>query len=319
MIAGAMVYSSCERDELFEREQYRKVFSLLSDDGFNIFSELHDLDSLNSSGNVSAVCGGTLPTENGIHITLVEDGDLIDEYNRSNYDVDESRYVNWLPADKYRIDSYSITIPAGERRGLMNIRVNPDGLSPDSVYFIPLRVNAFSAYEIDRDKSTVLYHVYCKNYYATSNALKKSHTSYSARIRVDTNVMVMKEKQVFPLTGNSIRSTAGELSYADELVTINTNSIVLTVVGEKKKTAVGSGDEIAFYDAAAVTVTPWKDDNLRLRQIDGDPDYPNIFFVYSDGYKTYKTFLLRYDYRYNGRDYMIQEELRLEFKEELAY
>jgi hypothetical protein len=131
--------------------------------------------------------------------------------------------------------------------------------------------------------------------------------------------MIQKTKQIFPLSGNSVRTTAGELSYADNVNTINTNSIVLTVDREIKKVEVGSEDQIYVYDASKVTVTPWKDNNLRLAQVDGDPDYPNIFFIYDDGYKTYKTFLLRYDYRYNGRDYMIQEELRLEFKEELDY
>jgi hypothetical protein len=320
MTAGAMIYSSCARDELFEREQYKKVFSLLSADGFNIFSEVHELDSVISPGNVSAVCGGTLPTEEDIHISLVEDESLIDEYNRSNFDVDASRYINWLPADRYKIEDYSITIPAGERTGLMSVKVQPNGLSPDSTYFVPLRVTGFSSYEIDHKKATVLYHVYLKNYYATSNALRNSHTSYSARIRTDTNVMISKTKQLFPLSGNSVRTTAGELSYAANVTTINTNSIVLTVNREVEKIGVGTEDQIYVYDASRVTVTPWKDDNLELQQIDGDPDYPNIFFIYDDGYgKTYKTFLLRYNYRYKGTDYTIQEELRLEFKEELEY
>jgi hypothetical protein len=314
------VCSSCARDELFEREQYKKVFSLLSADGYNIFSEVHELDSIVSPGNVSAVCGGTLPTEEEIRISLIEDANLIDVYNKSNFDVNAARYINWLPKDQYEIEDYSITIPAGKRTGLMSVKVRPNGLSPDSTYFIPLRVDGFSAYEIDHNKSTVLYHVYPKNYYATSNALRNSHTSYTARIKTDTNIMISKTKQLFPLSGNSVRTTAGELSYAADISVINTNSIVLTVNREVEKIEVGTEDQIYVYDASRVTVTPWKDDNLLLQQIDDDPDYPNIFFIYDDGYgKTYKTFLLRYNYRYKGMDYTIQEELKLEFKEDLDY
>jgi hypothetical protein len=303
IVVGAMLYSSCARDELFEREQYKKVFALLSEDGFNILSEVHELDSIISQGYITAACGGTLLTEDDIIISIVEDENLLNEYNRSNYDVDESRYVNWLPRSNYDIENYSITIPAGERIGLMNINVRPNGLSPDSTYFIPMRVDGFSAYELNHNKSTVLYHVYLKNYYATSNALKKSRTLYSSRIRIDTNVVIMKNKEMFPLSGNSVRVMAGDLPYNENVNTINNNSIVLTVDAATKK----------------VTIGPWKDDNLRLVQVDGDPEYPNIFYINDDGYKTYKTFLLRYDYRYNGKNYLIQEELRLEFKEELNY
>jgi hypothetical protein len=303
IIAGVMLYTSCARDELFEREQYKKVFSLLSDDGFNIFSEVHELDSIVSQGYVTASCGGTLFTETDIDISIVEDENLLNEYNRSNYDVDESRYVNWLPRSNYEIENYNVTIPAGKQTGSMSIKVRPNGLSPDSVYFVPLRVNEFSAYELNPKKNTVLYYVYLKNYYATSNALTKSHTRYSSRIKVDTNIVIMKDKEVFPLSGNSVRTTAGDLSYAENTTIINTNSIVLTVDTATKK----------------VTIDPWKDNNLRLEQIDDDADYPNIFYIYYDGYKKYKTFLLRYNYRYNGRNYMIQEDLRLEFKDELTY
>ena len=304
IFAGAILYSSCARDELFEREQYKKVFSLLSEDGFNIFSEGHELDSTVSQGYVVASCGGTLFTDDDIDISLVEDGTLLDEYNRSNYDLDASRYVNWLPRDNYDIENYTVTVPSGERRGKMSVKVRPNGLSPDSVYFIPLRVNSFSSYEVEPGKSTVLYHVYLQNYYATYNTLKKSYTYYTAAIRIDTNVLVSKSKQVFPLSGNSVRTTAGELSYSDNVGVINSNSIVLTVDTTTK----------------TVTISPWKDNNLRLEQIDGDPEYPNTFFIYDDGYgKTYKTFRLRYNYRLSGTTYIIQEELRLEFKEELKY
>ena len=34
-----IILLSCNRDEIFEREQYKVVIAMLSDDGFNIFSE----------------------------------------------------------------------------------------------------------------------------------------------------------------------------------------------------------------------------------------------------------------------------------------
>jgi hypothetical protein len=295
VLTGVMIFSCTDSDELFKREQYKNVFALLSDDGFNIFAEEHNLDSSESQGYVSAVCGGSLPTTRDINITIVEDGTLLRHYNRSNFDEDESKYAKWLPADKYTIENYGITVPAGERRGLMSIKVRPAGLSPDTVYFVPLRADRFNSYEMNPTKSSVLYRVFLKNYYATN----KSATYYNFRGKRN-GVNVMSSKQVLPVSGNSVRIMAGDVAYESSVSAINSGAILLTV--NKDNT---------------VAISAWKD--LAVTQISGDPDYPNTFSIYNDGYKTYKTFLLRYNYVYNGSTYSIQEELRLEFNEENKY
>jgi hypothetical protein len=295
MTVVGLLMSSCGRDELFEREQYKKMFALLSDDGFNIFAEEHDLALDQSQGFVSAVCGGSLPTEKDINIAMVEDGDLLLRYNRSNYDVDNSKYARWLPKDKYDIADLNITIPAGKRTGLMTISIHANGLSPDSTYFIPLRTDKFISYEMNPDKSNVLYRVFIKNYYATN----KSVTYYNFRGKRN-GVNVMGSKQALPVRGNSVRIMAGDLTFESKIDVINKGAIVLTVDENNK-----------------VRIEPWKD--LTITQINDDPDFPNIFLIEDDGFKTYKTFLLRYDYVYNGTTYAIQEELRLEFKEKNKY
>jgi hypothetical protein len=271
------------------------VFALLSDDGFNIFAEEHDLELTESPGFISAVCGGSLPTEKDINITIVEDEELLLQYNRSNFDVDDSKYARWLPRDKYDIDNYNITIRAGERVGLMSVTVRPNELSPDSTYFIPLRADRFTAYELNPEKSNVLYRVFLKNYYATN----KTVTYYSFRGKRN-GVNVMGSKQVFPVSRNSVRIMAGDITFESKVDVINSGAVLLTVDA---------------YDS--VRIEPWKD--LNITQINGDPDYPNTFSIYDDGYKTYKTFLLRYDYVYGGTTYSVYEELRLEFKEKNEY
>jgi hypothetical protein len=286
---------SCDRDELFEREQYKQVFALLSDDN-NVFAEEHDLDLTESQGFVSAACGGSLPTEKAINITIVEDEELLLQYNRSNFDVDESKYARWIPSDKYDIADYGITVPAGERVGLMSVKIRPNGLSPDSVYFIPLRADKFDAYELNTEKSSVLYRVFLKNYYATN----KTATYYNSRGKLGAaNIMITK--QVYPVAGNSVRIMAGDIVISNPSVAeLNSRAVLLTV------------DE-----NDSVRIKAWKD--LDITQVNGDPDYPNTFYIYDDGYKTYKTFLLRYDYVYDGRTYSMQEELSLEFREENKY
>jgi hypothetical protein len=302
-LACAVICSCSSRDELFEREQYRKVFALLSDDGFNVFYEELDLGQPESTGFIAAGCGGALPIEKDIDITLVEDPDLLLQYNRNNFDVDESRYAKWLPRDQYEIGNYHIIVRAGERGGRMPVTLRPGRLSPDSTYYIPLRVDEFSAYELNPDKSTVMYCPLMKNYYATQRISSQGGTpqgtDYSFRgVRNDNNLM--GTEQVFPVSGNSVRTMAMGLAFESKASVIDKGAVLLTV-GENN----------------SVRIEPWKD--LEVTRVDDDPKYPNTFSIYDDGYYTYKTFLLRYDYVYDGTAYSVREELRLAFEEEIDY
>ncbi|MEA4918197.1 BT_3044 domain-containing protein [Proteiniphilum sp.] len=297
------VLLSCNRDEIFEREQYKAVVALLSDDGFNIFSEeLEFSDGVD--GYIAASCGGVLPTTEPIDISIVEDVSLIGRYNISNFDTDAERYALYLSSDRYQIEKHSITIPTGERMGRMHIRLRTTGLSPDSVYFIPFRVNNFSAYEFNPKKSTVLYRLYLKNFYASTKD-GDGATIYNQRgKRGITNTMV--QKKVFPTGSNEVRIMAGIKEFQKEEELIDRWSIRL-IVGEDDK----------------VTILPWNtsDYGMKLTQIDGNPDFPNTFSIVNDGYNTYKTFLLRYNYvdPDDGNTYEMSEELRLQFSERDEY
>jgi hypothetical protein len=284
---------SCNEYKLFEGELYKNVFALISADGYNIFTVVHDLDSTESVGYVSASVGGTNPTEADINITLVQDMDLFNSYNHDNFDVEMDKYANLLSPDKYDIDNYHFTIPAGEKSGRMKLRIRPDGLSPDSVYFISLKVNEFSAYEVNPDKSDILYRVIIKNKYAT----QETTTNYSLR-GILNSVQVPGTKPMHPISKNRVRIMAGTIPFQSNTATINQSAILLEI-----------------DDAGKVHISSYK--NMEVEQIDDDPDYPNTFRIEKDDYgKQFKTFLLRYDYKVGSAVNQMKEELRLEFKED---
>jgi hypothetical protein len=192
---------------------------------------------------------------------------------------------------KYNIDSYNLTIQAGERDGRVAIRVRPDGLSPDSTYFIPFKIDSYSAYEANPDKSDVLYQVLIKNRYATQAA-----TSNYALRGVRDGVNVMGVKQMHPISRNSVRIMAGTDAFQSNIDIINRNCIVLTVGNDNR-----------------VSISPFK--NMEVEQLDGDPDFPNIFFVENDGYNLYKTFLLSYKCKAGDTVYTMKEELRVKLED----
>lgn len=201
-----------------------------------------------------------------------------------------------MPKDKYDIESYQFTIKAGEINGRLPIRIRPDGLSPDSAYFIPLRVETFSSYELNPEKSYVLYRVKTKNWWAISDGT----TVYNMRAKFkekgsEAEINLPGTKVMHPISKNEVRIIAGNEKYEPDEEVFRSSAIVLEIGDDNR-----------------LTITPFAD--IQVKQINGDKDFPNIFKIENDGFYTYKTFLLKYEYK--GADntvYEIKEELRMEY------
>jgi len=290
---------ACNQHEVYEKEQYKNVFALVSGSD-NVSGWVHDLRTSESEGYISASLGGTNPSKEDIRITLVEDTRLIDEYNLIAYDVNTSRYIQPLASSKYNIDTYSFTIPAGEIKASIPVRVRPAGLSPDSSYFIALRVDTYSAYEVNPEKDYLLYRVQIRNWWSETNG-----TTYNQRGNIiaagstGNPIQVFGTKRLYPLTATRVRMMAGtEINDTSDENTFNWYSVILNIGNDNR-----------------ITIEPYK--TVEITQIDGDPDYPNRVVLEDDGFKTYKTFLLHYSYKASdGNTYIINEELRLEYKED---
>ncbi|KAA6339328.1 hypothetical protein EZS27_012735 [termite gut metagenome] len=292
-LACLFLVSSCDEDAMFKKEMYKQVFAIVSSDSYNVFAEEVDLGDA-QPGYISVSLGGTTTADKDIYISFIEDIDLFNRYNKGTYDIESSKYAKLLPPSHYRIDDYHLTIPAGERNGRMEIRIDPAGLSPDSTYLVSLKIDDFTNYEVNPDKSDVLYRVDLKNYWAA----QKTATNYTIKGNLDGG-NVFGVKRVQPLSWNSVRTMAGNITFEADTAIINPNSIILE-----------TGDD------GYVSIKPYKD--IEIEQIDTDPDYPNKFFIDDDGFRTFKSFLLHYQYRLAGTDayHEMREELRLEFKEE---
>lgn len=282
--------TSCNDDAIFEEEMYKKVFALISQKDYNVYEEVHELTGGETVGYIAASCGGTGSTEEDIDITLEEDATQLDVYNKAIYDADELRYARPLPSGKYDIDNYHIKIPAGERGGKTMIRIRAEGLSPDSTYFVSLKVAAHSAYEVNPDKNTILYQVSIKNRYASQSPL----SAYRMNGNYD-GANTGGNKPVHPLAWNKVRIMAGIEAFQADLAIIDRAAIVLEITADNR-----------------VRITPWKD--IAVQTISGDPDYPNTFDIVEENGRKYNIFRLRYDYILAGTTHQMKEELRMETK-----
>lgn len=294
ILISILTFSACDRDEVFEKEQYKNVFALISESG----NVSHNFLSLGkeSIATVAASMGGTNPTEKDVVVNLVEDPSFIDDFNRINYDVDKNLYVRPLPKDKYDIESLEFTIPAGEVSGKLPIRIRPDGLSPDSSYFISLRVESHTAYEANPKKSFVLYEVKIKNRWAIGDGFTIYEMSTKLReIGGTLELQLPGTKIMHPISKNQVRIMAGNEEYEADTKVYNKFAIILTVEENNR-----------------VTISPYK--NIEVTQIDdGDDFYSNTFFMDDTEYGSFKTFRLKYQYKSGEKTYEIREELRLQY------
>ena len=167
-ILGVMAFNltGCNNDFIYEEEQYKNLVYILSG-ADNIFGASYTLNEAEPVRFVSIGCGGSNTNEKDITITLEPNPELLDKYNYLNYDF-EHQYAKMLPADRYTISSYSVTLPANSdyHYARIPVKVRALGLSPDSIYFIPLKIKSVSHYEVNESKQDVLFRVAIENDYA---------------------------------------------------------------------------------------------------------------------------------------------------------
>jgi len=285
-------FASCKDNELFEKEMYKNVVALISSEYYNTFQEEVPLTGEEFTGYIAASAGGTHASDKDLAIEFTEDSLQFDYYNFSLYDADSNLYARRLPRSHYEIPDYQITIPAGERTGKTLVKIKPEGLSPDSTYFISLKVKDNASVEVNADKNTILYQVLIKNAYAS----QASDDLYTMTGYIDGAVTAGNVK-MFPLSRNKVRIIAGNETFEANVADIEKTAIVLEVTSDNK-----------------VLITPYKD--IEVTQVNDDPDYPNTFVQEESFGRKYNTFLLAYDYTIDGTTHRMQEELRIEVRQD---
>lgn len=259
-----LLLTSCDENEQFRGELYKKVIYLLSTDDYTFESE-HDLGE-ESTGYVTVYCGGTQHIDHDVTVTLEPDLDAVGDYNYMYFDLDSSRYAHTLDASRFTIDSYQTVLRADseDNYALLPIKIRPDGLSPDSTYFIPLRIKSVSDYEVNTNKQKVLYQIVLRNRYATM-----ATTTYYQVTGVEDRHLAAGDvaggisvTRIFaPLSKNQVRCFAGTHTYNPANVTkdeINKYAMTLTINSDN-----------------SITITPYG--NLGVEMLGGAQD--NYFAV----------------------------------------
>ena len=272
--------ASCNNDAIYQDELYKTVVYLLSGSE-NVYTESYTLNETEPVGYFSVGCGGSKFNAEEIVVTLEPDAAIVDQYNKNNFDY-ESSYAKILPADRYTIDSYTVTIPANptEQYVKVPVKVRPLGLSPDTIYFIPLAIKSVSRYEVNEEKSTLLYRVTIENDYAGQAVTTQYTKKGTVRNQSNDSITILSgSKIVQPLTKDKVRMFTG-----------NNTQTQLSTVANIKKFAV----TVQIKGDNTLNITPYGNIEVEQLSADGYNIYdPKVM----QGTKAQRVFYLYYRYR----------------------
>lgn len=272
---------SCSNDSIYEEEQYKHLVYLLSGSE-NVYTESYTLNETEPVRYFSIGCGGSTPNAEEVTVTLEPDRVLLDQYNRNNFDVKVTSYAKLLPADRYQIASYTVTLPANpaDQYVKVPVTVRPLGLSPDTIYFIPLAIKSVSRYGVNEEKRNFLYRVTIENDYAKQATVTSYTKKGSEKNQSNNSESVLSgAKMVQPLTHDKVRLFAGN----------NVQNLTTTTVADIKKYAI----VVQVQADASVDISPY--DAIEVEMLN-DPGY-NRYAIVKQGSRDLRTFFLYYRYR----------------------
>ena len=256
--------ASCEGNEMFDKEQYKKVVYVLSNDDLT-YGVDHSLNTPTSTGYISIYAGGTKPVDHDITVTLEKDPNLLAKYNLSNFDLDETKYAKELDPSRYTITSYKAVLRADAQDPYVKfpIEVRPEGLSPDTTYLIPLRIVDDGTFEFNPDKCQVLYKVMLANDF-TSKAKPTVLFMRGTQIKegeAGKPKQMSANKTLYPLTKRTVRVNAGLENSAGKLTEelINKSSLIMEIKEETATTIDG-------YTYNPLVLRPYKSKLIEVEQ-----------------------------------------------------
>ena len=186
-----------------------------------------------------------------------------------------------LPADRYEIESYTITIPAHPEDQYVKVpvKVRPLGLSPDSIYFIPLAIKSVSRYEVNDEKYSMLYRVCIENEYAKQRTITYYVKKGTVKNQSNNSETILSgSKIVQPLTKDKVRMFTGNNSQSQTGTLANIERYAVTV---------------QVKDDQTVDIQPYGTIEVEMLQ---ETDY-NRYSIVMQGTKKQRVFFLYYRYR----------------------
>ncbi len=301
LVVGITLFS-CETYD-FDQEQYKKESYLLQNSDGVYDRQCVAMDAETSANGafinlVVGISGSQLPSEN-VPVSIIHSDSLFKAFNKSNYDIDSTRFAKLLPEECYEEPALNGVIKAGESQVKFPIKLkNLEKLSPDSIYFLNYKLDPKSTTPFNNKKKEVLLRIHWKNEFASTQTRVMYNYNSTTVVNLSNGETARPTNtlQAFPLTVNSVRMLAGNEDYGDykkAAPQIRQKCVVLTV-GKQLQTDPKKRE---------VVVTPYSDNEMEVVMLNPIGEYDNTFYLneliaLGGGNSTYyKEFRVHYKYR----------------------
>lgn len=212
-------FTSCSEGDLYLEEVYEKITYIVSGEN-NILEVDHELTGETTTAYITVGVSGSTPAEEDIKVTLEVDTAAVLNYNLITYLVDTISYAKDMIAEypeRLNVPTYSATIKAGTKQATIPIEVDVEGLSVDTTYFLPFKVQSTSIDTVNPEKSNILYRVMFENEYASQSTL----TSYQCRGawrygEGGNDNTISTTKNFYPVYKNGIRTMAANQTLSED-------------------------------------------------------------------------------------------------------
>ncbi len=292
-----LVFAACSSYD-FDQEQYRNEINLLSNSDMVYDRQVAKLKEGGDTIYLVAGLSGSQLSTTPFNVAVKEADSLFNAYNKTNFDIDVTRFARMLPEECYSFPHMEMQIPAGKTQAKFPIYLqNLERLSPDSTYFLNYKIDSLKTDAYNPRKQEVLLRVFKENEFATTkaNTFYNYTSSYIYTLSMDAGApkRPTSSNQVFPLGANSVRMLAGDENFGDYKNALNNINRMSIIVEVGEKTAINPL-------ARSVSIKPYK--NIDVVQMPPIDVYNNTFLINTistpDGRSTYyKEFRLHYKYR----------------------
>ena len=306
VLAAFFVFNACNEENFSAKEYYEYVVYLMSRETRNyqnIYNVSHPYnEGVETIGYISVGCGGSLSNPVEITVELELDNTPLELYNDM---IDSDDKARLLPENRYYIPGLTAVLPANSVKpyAKLPVFVVTDGLSPDSMYVIPLAIKSVSGgFQANPDKSTVLYRIVMDNYYA--DHLESSFYSVKGG-NLEEITLEDGTTTLYPVTG-----------YTKSRVLKPVAKYSIRMLAGEEKSEKNETFTLAELEQSAIIITVNQDDNtisyapcgtIQVEEIENEePEEgkePEIWNYYSEERKNMvdesvnKYFYLRYRYR----------------------
>ncbi len=218
-------------------EQYKKTLYIVKSRDM-LYSEECKFGEEKNSISFAVYCAGTEPIKSDITVKLRVVPEALDSLNRMRA-LGNPLYVDkvLLPDANYTLEDPTVTIKAGHQYAVLNVPFKSTGLDPDKQYVLPLKIVSNSGnFDVNRELNTMIYEIKMINGY--SGEFSGSSMELPKTIRSVQPILKAMSESVLRMPIHTLQS---------DVTFLQTNFMLLTVAN----------------DSTTVTITPWKDSNVR--------------------------------------------------------